>query len=295
MRSFFIATVVGAFALLPASAGGVSERAAANRTVFEDSRGEQPAPAPDITNVVVSNTNAGLISFQINVLNRVSLSEDMLVVIDIDADNNPRTGDPESSGADYAIQLFQGSADLFRWDGQNFTRRQGDPPQTSLIFQGLTIKINASELGNTKQFNFATFVITGIRVDRTTGDVDFSQARGDIAPDLGHGLWKYAVKTTPLRLNVRRFSVSAARAGGTLTARMVAVRNDTGARLTGGTVTCVATVGGARLVGRGRFVGSEARCTWRIPASARGKVLRGSITVSFEGKRARKSFTRTVG
>lgn len=294
---------VSVCAALPLAAGAALSPAAnaspavaqANTVTFQDSTGERPN-APDITTVVVSNTDAGLISFRINGPGR--LAEGMLVGIDIDSDNNPATGspDPLSPGAEYAIQLFGGSADLFRWDGTNFTRRVNDPPQATLVFSDLTIRINASELGNTTRFNFGTTVITGITLD-ANGEPDFSRAEFDFAPDAGHGFWNYTVRIAPLRLVAKRFSLTPSRpqAGRALTARLVAARSDTGAVVRGGRVVCSASVAGSRIAGRGRFVGSEARCVWQIPSSARGKRLTGSIAVVFEGRRATRSFAATVG
>jgi hypothetical protein len=287
--------------VLPCSAGSAWSSAAApaaitaNSVTFQDSTGER-ADAPDITTVVVSNTNAGEISFKINPFPR--LTDDMLVLLFLDSDNNASTGDAESAGTDYAIQLFGGAADLFRWDGSNYSRRQNDPPQATLTFSGLTIRINSSELGNTAQVNFAVIVLTGIRIDPSTGDLDDSNARGDAAPDPGHGLWNYPVKTAALKLLAKSFALSPKRpvAGRTLTANMAVARNDTGALLKGGRVTCSATVGGARVAARvQKFVGTQARCAWLIPGSARGKSIRGSVTVVFEGKRISRSFAGTVG
>lgn len=288
-----------ASAVLPCSAGGAWTSAAtprgttANTVTFQDSTGERP-DAPDITTVVVSNTNAGAISVKINGFPR--LTDDMLVGIDVDSDNNAATGDPDT-GADYSIELFRGAANLFRWDGTTFSRRQNDPPQSTLTFSGLTITINASELGNTARLNFGVIVITGIVVD-SSGDLDFSNARGDVAPDPGHGLWNYSVKTVPLALLAKSFVLTPRRpqGGRTLTATMVVARNDTGAVLKGGSVICSATVAGTRVEVRVRkFVGNQARCVWQIPSSARGKSIRGSITVLFEGKRVSRSFAATVG
>jgi hypothetical protein len=289
------AVVAGACALVPSAAGAP----AANSTTFQDSTGEQ-AGAPDITTVVVSNNDAGVISFEINVPGRGALTEDMIVEIVIDADNNPATGDPDpaNSGGDYAIELFGGTATLYRWDGTTYSRRGADPPQSSLIFSGLKISINASELGNTTRFNFNTFVATGVIFDRNTGDIDFSKAQADFAPDLGHGLWNFVVRVGQLRLGVKSFSLSPRRpqAGRAFTASMVATRSDTGATLAGGQVSCTATVGGKRLAPRVHaFAGTRARCAWQIPASARGQKLRGTITVVFEGRRVGRSFSATVG
>ena len=221
----------------------------------------------------------------------------MLVGIDIDADNNPATGsqDDLNRGADYAIELVQGNANLFRWDGTTFSRRSNDPPQSTLVFQELAISINAAELGGTTRFNFGVVVITGITTD-SSGNLDFSNASFDAAPDIGHGLWNYTVRLAPLRLLARSFSVTPrpARAGRAFTARLVAARSDTGAIVSGGRVACTASVGGARIAGRGRFVGTEARCVWRIPGSARGKRITGSIAVVFEGRRVSRSFSAPI-
>jgi hypothetical protein len=289
------AVVVGACALVPSAVGGPT----ANTATFQDSTSEREL-APDITTVVVSNTDTGVITFKINVTGRTALTEDMYVAITVDADNNAATGDPGpiTPGGEYAIELFQGNATLYRWDGTTYSRRANDPPQTSLIFSGLSIRINASELGNTRHLNFNTFVATGVIFDRRTGDIDFSKAVDDFAPDLGHGLWNYRVKVGALKLAVKSFALSPSRpqAGRNFTASMVATRSDTGATLTGGQVSCTAAVAGKRLAARAHaFSGNRARCAWQIPASARGRRLSGKVTVVFEGRRVSRSFSATVG
>ncbi|HEV3483820.1 MAG TPA: hypothetical protein VG106_00320 [Vicinamibacterales bacterium] len=288
---------VAALAALSLVGGGASKAAlTANTQTFEDSRAEIPN-APDISNVVVANNDAGRISFTINGIGG-QLTEGMLVGIDIDADNNAATGSTSefSQGADYAIELFRGTANLFRWDGTNFTRRANDPPQSTLVFNNLTLSINAAELGNTRRFKFGVIVITGITND-VNGDPDFTNAMFDSAPDVGHGFWEYNVRIAPLRLLARSFSISPRRprAGGALTARMVAARSDTGAVLTGGRVVCTARVAGRRISGRGRFVGTQARCVWRVPAGASGQRISGSIAVVFEGRRVTRSFSAPIG
>lgn len=270
----------------------------ANSVRFADSTGENPG-GPDITGVVASNNDAGAISFEILLPNRSTLPPEMLIELDIDSDNNAATGDPQTDGADYAVEFFGGQANLFKWDGTNFTRRAGDPPQVSLVTSAtpssLTITINASELGGTRKLRFGLFVVTGIVVNQQTGDLDGTNARVDAAPDFGHGLYTYDVRTAPLRLVARRFTAPAARAGRPYTARLVAARSDTGATLSGGTVSCTATAGGRRLAVRSRgFVGTAARCTWVIPAAARGSTIRGTVTVRFEGLRVSRSFSRPI-
>ena len=285
------------FAVLAFAAGGAWAPAAttvsaANSKTFQDSTGERP-DAPDITTVVVSNTNAGEITFKINGPPR--LTDDMEADVWIDSDNNPATGEPDT-GLDYVIQLLFGEVDLYRWDGTNFSRRTNDPPQSTLTFSQLSVKINASELGNTTKFAFLIDVITGLAI--VNGEIDGSNARFDVAPDPGHGFWNYTMNTVPLKLVAKSYTRTPRRplAGRTFTAALTVARNDTGAILKGGQVICTATVGGARITARVRkFVGSQARCAWLIPGSAKGKPIRGSITVVFEGRRISRSFSATVG
>jgi len=287
-----------AIAALPASVGTSAPlRLAANSVTFEDSTGEVGEGA-DITSVVASNTNAGLITFRINVPNRPTLAEDLSLDVFVDADNNASTGAPDLLGVDYVIQLFRSQLDLFRWDGTDFTRTATDPPQASLVFSyaaGAAIKISAAELGNTTRLNFFTDAVSGIKFGQND-DPDFTDAKFDFAPDPGHGLWSYEVKTAPLKLLAKKFTAGKPRAGALYTVRLVAARNDTGAVLESGQVRCKASIGGKRLKARAqRFVNKEARCTWLIPSTARGRTLRGSAGVAFEGKRLVKAFSKSIG
>ena len=75
---------------------------AANSQTFQDSLGENPS-GPDITSIVVSNDDAGLITWKINISNRPALTQDMTILIYLDTDQNASTGDKSSEGAEYAI------------------------------------------------------------------------------------------------------------------------------------------------------------------------------------------------
>ena len=66
------ATVVA----MPTSALAKSARARANSQTFTDSTGEDPN-APDITTIALSNDDAGLVTFKINISNRPALTADM--------------------------------------------------------------------------------------------------------------------------------------------------------------------------------------------------------------------------
>jgi len=303
VRALTFLGLIAAFAVVfPVIGGAAPARTTANTVTFQDSRGED-AQGPDINTVTVSNDNTGLISFKIDIPNQAQLSGEKLIDLVIDADNNKATGDqdPLNPGADYAIELFQQQANLFQWDGQTYSRSAAGPSEATLIFAdsptGPTISINATELGNTKKLNFSATVISGVTFD-DAGNLNFTNAHADFAPDLGHGLYAYDVKVAPLKLLVKNFKTtpSRPRAGGAFTMQMTAVRNDTGAAIQGGTVKCAAKAGGAGLAARThRIANKVAVCTWSIPASARGKSFRGSITVVFEGKKVTKTFSAAIG
>ena len=197
--------------------------------------------------------------------------------MEIDSDNNSATGSPE--GTDYAIELLQGEVFLYKWDGENFTRRAGDPPATSLIFSyqgGATLTISAAELGNTKRLRFNTIVIAGLATDPVTGDLDFTNATADVAPAVSAGLYEYEVKLAPARLTVRNFSTIPAKpaAGKAVRAPAPGRAHGYGRRRAGGPRDVRRSRRGrARSRGTGRFVGRQAVCTFRLPATSKGKRL----------------------
>ncbi len=302
IRPWIVLAIAVLVVALPAAASGAFSSPAApvaNSTTYQDSSGENPA-APDITTLTVSNTDAGVIQFRVAIPNRPQFTQDMLLLLFVDSDANPNTGDPTELGADYVIEIFGGEAALFRWDGVNFTRRAGDPPATSLIFSyqsGVTITISAAELGNTKKFGFSFVAVSGIVIDPTTSDLDFTNAVGDIAPAASAGLYQYEVKITPPTLVVRSLKASPAKptAGRAFTLRLVAARSDTGAVVQNGRVTCVGKIGKVKLRAQVQSViGGAATCTWNIPLTAKGKTLVATVTVAFEGLKAKQGYSSKV-
>ena len=299
-----LAIAIAVVALPTVASGALSGPAApaapaANSVTYQDSTGETAA-APDITTLTTSNNDAGVVQFRINIPNRATLTQDLVLFLFVNSDNNAQTGDAESLGADYVVQIFGGEAALFRWDGTDFTRRPGDPPATSLIFAyqgGLTLTISAAELGNTKRFGFAVIAVSGVVIDPVTGDTDFTNAVSDVAPASGSGLYDYPVMTAAPRLVVRSLRPTPARptAGRPFTLRLVAARSDTNAAIQNGRVTCLGRLGSTRVKAQlQRVQGGAAVCTWNIPANARGKSFRGNVTVAFEGLRASQGYTSRV-
>ncbi len=305
IRTGLVLAVAAVIAVLPTAAGALPGETsspafvAANSQSYQDSTGED-ATAPDITTLTVSNDDAGIISFRVNVPNRPTLGQDMLFDIWVDSDNNAATGSPDLGGADYVVQLVRGEVSLYKWDGTDYTRRFGDPSAVTLNFSyqaGLTVRISAAELGNTKAFKFFVVAISGLVVDPITGDLDGASSKADVAPGGGVGLYPYTVNVAKPTLVVRGLTTTPAapKAGKSFTMRLTAARSDTGAVLQNGRVTCVGRAGTARLRAQlARVQGGAVVCTWLIPANAKGKTFKGSATVVFEGLSASRSISRRI-
>lgn len=281
-----------ALAAVPSIASGDSSRASSNTTTFPDSIGED-VNAPDITNVVVSNDDAGMITFQVNIPNRPALTPDMFMLIFIDSDNNSTTGD---AGVEYVIDLEPGQVGLFQWNGATYVQAAS---QTSLTYSwasGATIHISAADLGKTKAFAFVAVAFSGFALD-ANGNEDDTNLKRDSAPDPGHGLFTYNV-LTKLVLKVTALTVAPrpAKAGRPLTVSMAATENDTNGPVTTGTVTCAASVAGAKLVPTTHVVrNGVAVCTWKVPATAKGRIVRGLITLKVKGVSTTRGFSDRVG
>lgn len=293
-----LAILLGLAALLvgvPAALGG-SSHAVANSQTFDDSVGED-ASAPDITSVAVSNDDAGLITFQVNISNRPALTPDMFLLVFLDTDQNASTGDPNSLGADYAIDLEPGSVVLFQWNGTTYIQA---PSQTSLTYAyaatGATIHVSVADLGRAKGISFGVEAVSGLVVD-AAGNPNFDNAHADLAPDSGHGFFPYQV-LTKLVLTVTAFTTSPkpAKAGRTFSVSLAAAENDTKGPVRAGTVTCPATIAGKRALPVTHVVANGiATCVWRIPKAAKGRIMRGSITLTLQGVHVTRPFTAHFG
>jgi hypothetical protein len=294
-RTLALGLVVIALVALPAIASGGAARVTTNSQSYQDSTGEDPA-APDITSIDVSNDDTGLITFQVNIANRPALTPDMLLLIFLDTDKNVATGDPQSFGADYAIQLDSTGVNLFQWNGTDFV---GASAQSSLVYSyattGPTIRVNALDLNKTKGFNFAAIVASGIAID-ASGNADFTNAHTDLAPDRGHGTFAYDV-LVKVTLTVGTFTTSPtpAKAGKTFSAGLALTESDTNAGVASGTITCSARIAGKVVpVKARRLVDGVAVCVWSIPKTARGKTIRGSIAFATQGAQASRAFAATI-
>jgi hypothetical protein len=220
----------------------------------------------------------------------------MTVLMFIDTDQQATTGSPDFAGADYSIELDPGSVGLFKWNGSDFVAA---PSQSSVTYSydatGATIRASAADLGGTKAFNFFVGAFAGITID-ATGNADFTNAHLDAAPDAGHGLFAYQV-VTKLTLSVQAFTTSPkpAKAGKRFIAGLAATESDTNGPVKAGTVACSATLGGKHLSPTAHVVANGiAACAWSLPRTAKGKTLRGSVSLTVRGTTVVRTFAVKV-
>ena len=135
----------------------------------------------------------------------------------------------------------------------------------------------------------------GDRLRLHQGAIDCTNCKRDFAPTIG--FYPYNVIVQKPTLVVRSLKPTPARpvAGRPFTLKLVAARSDTGAR----SRTDVSPASGGLALHEltaqlQRVQGGAATCTWNIPANAKGKTFRGSVTVAFEGLRAGQSYTGKV-
>jgi hypothetical protein len=295
-RIGLVFAVAALVVVLPTAAGalpqGPSAPAAGTQT-YTDSTGEDPA-APDITTIVVSNDDLGGLTLRINTPNRPQFAVDMAVVVFLDSDANAATGDP-TNGTDYLIELFRGEAVLYRWDGSDYFP---SPTQASLSYvwqNGAVIRINTSDLTNTRKFTFEVITVSGIVFDEMTGTIDCTNCKRDFAPTVG--LYTYNVVVAKPALKVTKVSSTPKSpvAGKQFTFRITAARTDTNAVVRNGKVTCTGRAGTTPVKAKtARVVRGAVTCTWLIPAKAKGKRFRAKASVTFEGLKASRSYSGKI-
>ena len=253
---------------------------------FPDAIGDHDA-APDLTAVRVSDARNGWITFSMTTPNYAVLPEESAIVISIDADNNPRTGE---SGTELQLSLAAGQVALERWDGEQFV--PDDLPTRARhrnTGNVVALDLHVSELGNSSRFRFSLLsadVNTAIQ----------SVVAVDVAPD-DLTFWRYSLANRPaLRLSAKRFVTTPGRplAGKPFAIDLPVTRSDTGRAITSGAVSCRVLAAEKRVAAKGRVVHGAGRCAFVVPASARGKVLRGTVTVRSGGKSVASDFSYVV-
>jgi hypothetical protein len=240
--------------------------AAGATAVYSDAAGDS-GTAVDLKGVTVTSDAAGRVVFRIDAPG-VADGDNWLLVA-LDTDMNPLSGDVGMLGADYAFEVDAGGYGFGRWTGSAWEKA---PYSTVSVFggSGITIVVNRSELGNTNEFDFWV----------RSGKGDAGPGAYDDAPDDGTYNYSLAVGGVDIRdVVVQTVPAAGPHAGKsfTLSATGVAVGNDA-STVEPDSYTCTAVLGGRKVVGSG-----TGRCTFRIPKKARGKRLVVTVTAVYEG------------
>lgn len=292
-----LAAFVAVFSLAALLVGAASTSAAPHAVtsvpvVFTDAIGDS-GTAPDLTQVSVTNDDQGNYAFVATFGTPYGSASSFFIYLD--TDSNPATGDPQALGADFLIDEdgSTGEYGFLQWNGSawvdtpaNFTADVSlDSTKNTL-----TVVVSKTELNNTSTFNFWVASIDG----------DGSPGHFDDGPS-GSGSWSYKLQA-PLTLQLAAGHAGTAKAGGTWSLVIAAIRSDTGKTVgLEGAITCSATAHGTKLKLLGRaFVSSGAGgvsaavCTFVVPKTLKHKLLSGSIHISYGGQTVGKSFTTTV-
>jgi hypothetical protein len=262
----------------------VTTAAASNSSSYADPGGDS-ASAPDVTSVVVANSDAGAITFKAGIGNRAAFTPQdwVTVMIDVDLKENAEGFlDPE-----YAV--------TYTAAGPVFAIRNGESwatvPAPLLTgfggsFQGgvATLTINQMDLGDATFVNFWLF--SGTEADESTDD----------APD-GDAVWEYRIVSPSLY--VLTFDPPKTAVAGK---RVIAGMKVRGAKPGSSRIVCAANVGGKRVAGTGSWFRitllgrtiAQPRCTWIAPKTAKGKLLRGTMSVVQSGLQVSRTFSVRV-
>ena len=263
---------------------------AAAQSASADSSASDPigdaGAAPDITAVSVANDGSGALAFTVRT-GAGTLSTTAAIVVSLDTDKNASTG---SDGIEYLFVIDGGGWGLLKWNGSTF--EQAAAPSASAVYSaGAAIfKINKSDIGVTDSFVYYA--------DSYLFDANDDILASDTAPD-GNAVYTYTLTKpaapAPLRLTAGTITYSAkARAGSAETVRVAVTRSDTGKGLASGTATCSVKVGTTAVHAVGSVRGGAAFCAFRIPKSAHGKTLRGTVTARFGSSVVSKSFSTHI-
>ena len=280
----FAALALGLVGAAPAApAAGVTPE---SRLTFSDPAADAAA-APDLKNVsVVGDARTGMLVVSVTASGARPASPDGLtrwLQVWLDTDSNPVTGD---DGSEYTLVYSDDPADpehwwnVGRWDGgawqsveyvptMDFTR-SGDV---------LTWRLNKAQLGGATRFT----LMAGAGIDDANG---MSLGR-DLAPDNGEWIYNIAgparmltqfvtpligrVATVPARVQAgQRVTVSVP---------VARERSEKFLPLTRGTMSCDPSVSGRRIAHAESFKNGIARLSFVVPKTAKGKVLKVTLTI----------------
>lgn len=229
--------------------------------------------APDLTGTLVTSDSNGQILFTIGVTGLVRGAQTGVVLV-VDADLNPGTGNPQWLGAEYLLFIDQESYSygFASWNGTDWNF---DAPSTTLQIRDapnlVLVSVNASELGATRSFNFSVATIGA------------AEGQTDNSPSEGHFSYSLAAGGPEIRSVRIQRNPASPRAGRAFTLTPASLELPPNGGLLAPTpapdsYTCRARLGAKAIRGTGK-----GGCTLRLPKNAKGKTLTVLVTVNYQG------------
>jgi hypothetical protein len=265
-------------------------------STFTDPTGDG-GDGPDVTTVVVSDDSAGKITFTATIANRPTLGDEDGIQAYFDTDKSGSTG---GSGFEYEVGWIQGHQLLMHWDGATFAEDKAKSFSASYKDGQATFSIDKGDFDGATTFAFILI---------TTGDTGDSSA--DRAPD-GTDVWTYPTAGSPpppgpppppppgsppakVKLKTVKPKLLPAVAGKPFSVSMIVTDAKTGKGIKG-TVACLGKLNAKTFRASSHTVSAngKASCTWRLPASASNKILKGSITETYKRLKATRTFSTRI-
>ncbi len=153
----------------------------------------------------------------------------------------------------------------------------------------VAIDLHVRELDNVRRFGFSL-----LSVDLNTA------VEGVVAVDFApsdFSYWGYALANRPTLILVATEPVATPRrprAGRSFSVSLPVTRSDTGRPISSGNVDCSVRAAGVAVRATGRVAGGSATCAFVVPRAAKGKVVRGTITVRSDGLVVARNFAFAV-
>lgn len=240
----------------------VTKKADTTTYTYTDTTGDSKS-APDISTVTASlDSGSGILGLGVTFANNDDLSNGGVLLIAIDADHNPSTGN--QIGAEYEIAVTQDGYLFQKWDGKQMSSFTHQPVVVTTTAGHVAIALCSCDLG-TQSFNFVVASARGNDLDIAPDNGEFSfppSSTTQITLD------SILVAPKPVKPKAgKRFSVSV---GG--------AKLSTGEIVSVDSYSCTATLAGHALPGSG-----TGGCSWKLPKKAKGKKLVVDVTVSYQG------------
>ena len=284
-------SLVGLVAAVPV--GTASSSATALNSVTYDDRIGDSGTAPDVSTVVVSNDDAGMLSIAITFPNRTAFAGTDYLDVDFNTDGDLATGE-WPGGSDYGIEYFSGGR-ILEWrydeDEEDWVQTPMKTLTSMWSASTLTLKLSATDLASTRRFTFLVY---------TDANPDNRNAPFDWAPDEGTPPWVYEVKLPAPTLAVKSLDCTPepARAGKLMTGKAVVAVTRAGmpeVLAPTAKVTWRATFANVRLRPLSTTrAGGTLRSTWKLPTTVKAKVVRITLTITSDGVTVTKTHLHRV-